>query len=122
MDGGVYAYTLPDPSTLSFPGELKGMFGRIAFIAPNGELIPWQGSSMAIIGTPRYVDAVTLGGIDYIYVMDRAAGRVMEVTRQGNSGHTAGTSSRSTPSTTLPVSHCGTPQSSRTRSLSIAGS
>jgi hypothetical protein len=80
-----YAATVAPVDAGAYVYYLSPNWGTIDFYTPGGVATSWPGRIYGDIQTARYIDAVTLNGTDYIYVMDRNAGRVVELRRIGSS-------------------------------------
>ena len=71
VSGGCYIQTI------------MGVWLGIFHTTTAGVTSAWAGMIYGDITTARYLDAVTLDGCDYIYTMDRNAGRIVEIRRRG---------------------------------------
>ena len=62
---------------------LDGDWGALQYMNTTGGRTVWKGRIYGDIQTSQFVDAVVTGAIHYIYLMDRNAGRVLELRRSG---------------------------------------
>ena len=78
-------YGLYDKARLP-DGDVRNTYGFLWCLLTDGNYYTFPGHIFGDedLDEARYLDAVTLGGKDYVYVMDREAGRILEITRQGD--------------------------------------
>ena len=63
--------------------RLDGAWLSIAYVDPDSTVI-WPGRVYGDIEAPNFLDAVRIDDVDYIFTMDRNAGRTLEIQRRGD--------------------------------------
>jgi hypothetical protein len=77
-----YTVAIAPLGTTAYIQYLDGLWLAVAYVAVAG-CVTWEGRVYGDVTSASYIDAVTLSGKDYIYVMDRNAGRVLEIVKVG---------------------------------------